>query len=259
VRNDLGIYERAAADWWNPSAPTFRSLHRAKEFHLEVLLAAWGPSLPGATLVDLGCGGGLLAVPLAERGAEVIGVDLGLEGLRAAAREAGRRGVPCEFLRADLTRTPLPPACADFVVLSDVLEHLPTPAAALAEASRLLKTDGQLFANTINRTWRARILAVTLAEQLRLLPPGTHDPRLFVRPDELVGAARAHGLRVESLHGERVRVLATVRGWAIRLKRCRGLGVSYSAFFVKAGTSTDNADRPRPATVSSAPAPLREP
>lgn len=233
TRNDLSLYDRHGAAWWDDSSTAFRSLRSVKDFRFRALVARYGPRLDGIGLVDLGCGGGLLAIPLAERGARVTGVDISRPSLSTAAAEAHRRGVRCRFVQCDLRNTGLPEASADLVLLSDVLEHVTPPQDALAECARLLKPGGHAFVNTINRTIRARILAVTLAEGLGYVPCGTHDPALFVRPAELRSMAADVGLRCTSMIGESVRILPTLRARAIVLRPSRGLGVSYSAHFVK--------------------------
>jgi 2-polyprenyl-6-hydroxyphenyl methylase/3-demethylubiquinone-9 3-methyltransferase len=204
-----------------------------KAYPLRALERRWGARLDGLHLVDLGCGGGLLSLPLAERGACVTGIDLSGASLQAADAEAKRRGLAFRSATADLAQTPLADGCADLVVLSDVLEHVTPPRGAIDEAARLLKPGGRMYVNTINRTWRARVLAIWLAEGLRFVPPGTHDARLFVRPSELRQMAEDAGLRVESLAGEAPRLLATLRSRAIELRPSRSLAVGYGAFLSK--------------------------
>ncbi len=233
ARNDLRIYDREAAAWWDSASPAFRSLHRVKDFHLALLARHWGERLDGRRIVDLGCGGGLLALPLSERGATVIGVDSSEGSVTAARAEARHAGASCRFLVADLVHTPFADGSADDVVLSDVLEHLDTPQQAIAEASRLLVPGGRLYVNTINRTLRSRCIAVSLAEGLGLVPRGTHDPALFVRPAELTEFAARAGLRTVRLIGEAPRLFTTLAKRAIALRESRSLAIAYSAFFVK--------------------------
>ncbi len=231
VRNDLQLYEREGDDWWSSTSRAFRSLRSVKAFHL-ALLERWFPGrIRGLRIVDLGCGGGLLSVPLAQRGARVLGVDLSARSLACAALHApaGR----CGFVRADLTRTPFADATADLVLVSDVIEHVDDPAGALREAARLIRPGGALFVSTLNRTLRARLLAVTIAESVRLVPPGTHDPRMFVRPVELREFARDAGLTCERWQGESVALLNTVRRWSVTLKPSASLAVGYSALLRK--------------------------
>lgn len=231
VRNDLEIYERRAADWWNPKSRWFRSLHRASAFHRARLRDRWRDRLRNARWVDLGAGGGLLSVPFLADIDRLTAVDLSpasLEALRTAAGEGADR---VETVERNLCDTGLPAACADLVTLSDVVEHVADPGAALAEAARLLRPGGELFVNTINRTVRAKWLAVHLAEGIGLIPRGTHDPRMFVTPDELVDAASRAGLRLVAMEGQAPRIAATVRSWAIELRPARSKAVAYSAFF----------------------------
>lgn len=236
TRNDLDLYDRHASDWWDAGSRAFRSLHRVKAHNLREIDARWGTHLRGATVVDLGCGGGLLTIPLAERGARTIGIDLSSGSLRAAVREAERRGVECRFVAGDVLCPPLDAGCADFVVLADVLEHLSDPPAAIAAATRLLRRGGRMFVNTINRTSKARLLAVTLAEGLGFVPRGTHDAALFVRPDELQAMAEHAGLKVEEFVGEAPRLLATLRSGAIELRGTPDLSVLYSAFLCRSAS-----------------------
>jgi 2-polyprenyl-6-hydroxyphenyl methylase/3-demethylubiquinone-9 3-methyltransferase len=230
MRNDLGIYDRHAGGWWAGDDRTFRSLRAVSEFRLAWLLRHVPLPVPGARIADLGCGGGLLAVPLAARGARLLGLDLSVPSLREARARAGPGSL---FLRADVRRTPLADASTDLVLLADVLEHVPDWPRAVAEAARILRRGGALYVNTINRTRRARLLAVALAERLGFLPRGTHDPALFVRPDELRATAARYGLRCCTITGEVPRLFTTVRTGAIRLRTSRSLAVAYGALFVK--------------------------
>jgi 2-polyprenyl-6-hydroxyphenyl methylase/3-demethylubiquinone-9 3-methyltransferase len=235
-RNDLELYERHAAAWWDPAARPFRSLQTAKRHHRDQLAAHWGGAIDGAVWVDLGCGGGLLSVPFLPRLLRLVLVDRSAASLDAARRQcvltAPDRAV--DTRATDLRGSGLPAGSADLVTLSDVVEHLDDPRAAIAEAARLLRPGGRLYVNTINRTRRARLLAVTLAEGLGLVPRGTHDPALFVRPADLLAMAGAVGLSCERLQGEAPRWLRTLRDWAIHLRAARSTAVSYGAFFRRA-------------------------
>jgi 2-polyprenyl-6-hydroxyphenyl methylase/3-demethylubiquinone-9 3-methyltransferase len=228
--NDLTIYDRHGDGWWREDDRTFRSLRAVSRFRLRWLLQRTPQTLAGALVADLGCGGGLLAVPLAAHGARVVGIDLSRNSLAAARAHAGGGAL---FVCADLTRCPLTDGCVDLALLADVLEHVAQWQAAVAEAARLLRPGGLLYVNTINRTKRARLLAVTLGEGLGLLPRGTHDPDLFVRPADLCAAAEASGLRCVALGGEAPRLLATLLAGEVKLRESRSLAVAYGAMFVK--------------------------
>lgn len=226
--NDLELYERHAGEWWNPRSAPFRSLHSVNEHRLSVLRAWLGGRFDGRVVADLGCGGGLLARPLAEAGARVVGLDLSAASL-AQAKARVRGG----FLRADALALPLAAHSVDIVLLADVLEHVADRRRVLREAARVLRPGGVAFVNTLNRTWKARVLAVQLAEGVRLIPRGTHDAELFVRPDELARDAWSAGLVLEALQGESVDVLRTLRRWAIALRASGDTSVGYSALLRK--------------------------
>ncbi|MCA8955490.1 MAG: 3-demethylubiquinone-9 3-O-methyltransferase [Planctomycetes bacterium] len=228
--NDLEIYDRHGRGWWDEHDRTFASLRSVAGFRRGVL-ESWLPrGVAGLRVVDLGCGGGLWAVPLAESGANVVGVDRSLESLRTALQRASHR---CRFVRADLNDPPLADGCADLVVLADVIEHLDDPQIAVYQAARLLVPGGLLYVSTLNRTRRAGVLAVALAEGLGLIPRGTHDPKRFVRPEALDDMAGRCGLRRQNLQGEALAWWPTLRRWAVVLRRGRSSAVSYAALFRK--------------------------
>ena len=230
--NDLTLYDRHADQWWDARSKAFRSLHRVNEFRTALLTEWLGTNLEGQVAVDLGCGGGLLCAHLESCGARWIGVDLSFESLKTGQGRLGRR-----FARADVAHVPLKSGCADLVLAADVLEHVKDTRAVLAEAARLLKPGGALYVNTINRTRRAKLLAVDLAEGVGLVPRGTHDAALFVDPDELRAEAWHLRLSLEELQGESVDVIRTVRSWAIALRRSNDISVGYSALFRKVSSA----------------------
>jgi 2-polyprenyl-6-hydroxyphenyl methylase/3-demethylubiquinone-9 3-methyltransferase len=228
MANDLDLYENHAQHWWNKSAHAFRSLHAVNEFRAQLLHEWLASRMPGAAVIDLGCGGGLLSEPCAHAGARVFGLDLGRKSARAAAARLGPR-----FVQGDLLHLPFADATADIVLLADVLEHVPSVERAVAEAARILRSGGYMYVNTINRTRRARWLAVAVAEGIGLVPRGTHDPELFISPEELVRSAERAGLRREVIQGESVDLLRTLRRWAVTLRKSDDTSVTYSVLFRK--------------------------
>ena len=229
-RNDLDLYERHAEDWWDDRSDAFRSLHGVNRFRARLVVEWFGERLPGAQVVDLGCGGGLLARPMLEQGAQLVGVDLSHVSLRAAHARLNGSSL---FVQGDATSSPLRTGCADVVLLADVLEHVEDPVVPLREAARLLRPGGLLYVNTINSGLRARLLAVTVAEGLGLVPRGTHDPALFIAPAELERLAAGVGLRLLRLQGEAPALLKTIRRWTIELKPSASSAVTYSALLEK--------------------------
>jgi len=233
VRNDLQIYEREAGRWWDESDRYFRSLRSVGNFHVELMRRAWSRDLAGARLADLGCGGGHAAIELSRMGAHVTGIDRSSEGVKVASERAREESLSTEFRCADLRDSGLPSEKFDFVIMTDVLEHIEQPEQGIQEAARLLRPGGALFVNTFNRTWCSRFAVVTLAERLGLVPRGTHDGNLFVRPGELESVAVDCGLHLEELIWERPALLRSVRNWSIHLVVARR-GFGYSAFLRKA-------------------------
>jgi 2-polyprenyl-6-hydroxyphenyl methylase/3-demethylubiquinone-9 3-methyltransferase len=155
----------------------------------------------GAVLVDLGCGGGLLAPRVAGKGYHHVGVDLTASALGLA------RGHGVTVVRADVGRVPLADGCADVVAAGEILEHVPDLPAVLREACRLLRPGGLLVVDTIAATALARLIAVRLAERVPGgPPPGIHDPALLVDRAELVRECARHGVDL-ALWGIRPSVL----------------------------------------------------
>lgn len=233
-RNDLAIYEEHAATWWSPDSKAFRSLRAVCAHDLELIRTEWGARLPGARVADLGCGGGFLSLDLAELGADVTGVDLSGASLGAARERARMCRLRARFVRADIADCPLESGGFDFALLHDVLEHVENVPRVVAEAARLLRPGGGLYVSTIDRGFLSTLQVVWLGEGLGLIPRGTHDPRLFLRPAELEAHARAAGLRTTLLLRRRPNLLATLRDRVIRLRVARR-GPTYAVFLQKEG------------------------
>ena len=184
-RNDLAQYDDLADQWWEVSGG-FAALHWLAASRAEHIPPALGPD---AVLVDLACGGGLMAPHAARLGYRHVGVDLGAQGLRVA-REHGVLTV-----RGSVLAVPLADGCADVVVAGEILEHVEDDVGVLAECARLLRPGGTLVVDALAATRIGRFLMVTVAERLPGgPPPGIHDPALFVDRARLLAAADALGL-----------------------------------------------------------------
>jgi 2-polyprenyl-6-hydroxyphenyl methylase/3-demethylubiquinone-9 3-methyltransferase len=183
----------------------------------------------GAVLVDVGCGAGLLAPHVADKGYHHIGVDLTTSALTQAARHGVR------VVRGDATALPLPDGCADVVSAGELFEHVTDLPAAVREACRVLRPGGVLVADTLNATRRARFVAVTIGERLPGgAPPGIHDPELFVRPAQLVAECAAHGVSltvrgIRPAAGALLRWLVTRRG-EVPIVPSRSAAILYQAW-----------------------------
>jgi 2-polyprenyl-6-hydroxyphenyl methylase/3-demethylubiquinone-9 3-methyltransferase len=228
-RNDPGQYDDLADEWWRPDG-VFAMLHWIAEARAALIPPA---ARPGAVLVDLGCGAGLLAPHAARLGYRHVGVDVGRTAL-ALAREHGVLPV-----RADATRVPLADGVADVVSAGEILEHVPDLRAAVAEACRVLRPGGTLVIDTIAATRRARLVAVWIAERVPGgAPKGIHDPALFVDRAVLRAECARHGVQL-SLRGMRPSIPGMVRWLArrspdARMVPTRSTAVLFQAFGVKA-------------------------
>lgn len=200
---EIGRFNALAAEWWNPEGP-MKPLHRLNPMRLGFLrqqLAAHFGRPPraiggfdGLSLLDLGCGAGLVAEPLARMGFTVTGLDLAEDNIRIARAHAEAGGLAIDY-RAEPVETFQPEALFDAITMLEVVEHVPDVGAFVAAAARHLRPGGILIASTLNRTLKAYGLAIVGAEYvLRWLPRGTHDWKKFVTPDELDAHFAAAGL-----------------------------------------------------------------
>jgi 2-polyprenyl-6-hydroxyphenyl methylase / 3-demethylubiquinone-9 3-methyltransferase len=194
---DNEYYEGMDDLWWNPDGPA-AILHAINQPRVGFYLRELG-DLGGRLVLDAGCGGGLVARELAAAGAGVVGVDRSLGSLGVARRVVG---APFRPAQGRLERLPFAGGSFDAVVAADVLEHLPDLPAAVTELARVLAPGGSFLFDTINRTPWAWFTAVFGLEQvLRIVPRGTHDWRLFIRPAELDRLLRRAGLEPVQLIG----------------------------------------------------------
>lgn len=231
VRNNLTLYERHASEWWIPDSPFFCSLHAVNQLCRDDILLEMGHELRDATVVDLGCGGGLLAKPLAERGAMVLASDLSGRSLCEARRQSC--GVAVHPVQADACCQPFGDGIADLVLCADILEHIPAWPRVMAEASRLVRPGGRIFISTLTRTWLSSLIGVHLAEGLGFVPKGTHDPALLIRPDEIAACADSLGLSARPPVGLTPRLLKSVIHGRLHLRRSTHVLVSYALWLDK--------------------------
>lgn len=193
MRNDLTIYNTVADRWWSDDIRWVRTLKNLVPGRL-----AWFDrhmDWQGRDVLDLGCAGGFMAEALALRGANVTGIDPAADAIDAARAHARESGLRIGYDVGVGEALPYHRASFDAVVCVDVLEHVADLAKVLSEVVRTLRPGGLFLFDTINRNPLARLATITVAEDvLRLLPRGTHDPAMFIRPTELRAAMQRAGL-----------------------------------------------------------------
>ena len=197
---EVSKFEQLASRWWDPNSE-FKPLHEINPLRLDYIDAR--AHLGGKAVLDVGCGGGILAESMAARGAHVTGIDMGeapLEVARLHLLESGQqvdyRRVPVEELAEEM------PGRFDVVTCMEMLEHVPDPASVITACATLVKPGGQVFFSTINRNPKAYLFAIVGAEYvLRMLPRGTHDFAKFIRPSELGRWTRDAGLDTRDITG----------------------------------------------------------
>jgi len=197
---ELQKFSELAHRWWDPHGE-FRPLHDINPLRLDWIDSR--AALAGKKVLDVGCGGGILAEAMAGRGASVTGIDLSEKSLRVAELHRLESGAAVTYEHA--MAEPFAAQHAgefDVVTCLELLEHVPEPASVVAACARLVRPGGQVFFSTINRNPKAYLFAVVGAEYvLRLLPRGTHDYLRFIKPSELSRFCRSAGLRPEELVG----------------------------------------------------------
>jgi 2-polyprenyl-6-hydroxyphenyl methylase/3-demethylubiquinone-9 3-methyltransferase len=197
---ELAKFDAIAGRFWDPEGE-FRPLHLLNPVRAQFI--AERVRLAGCRVLDVGCGGGLLAEALARAGARVTGIDLAPGMIEVARLHAAESALSIDY-RVGAAEDPGAPAGQGFdaITCMEMLEHVPTPAATVVTLARLLRPGGALFVSTLNRNLKSFLLAIVGAEYvLRLIPRGTHEYERFIRPAELARWARAAGLTLKSTAG----------------------------------------------------------
>lgn len=226
---EIAKFEALAERWWDPQGE-FKPLHELNPLRLEFIRVRL--PLAGVRIIDVGCGGGILAESLARAGADVIGIDLAETPLRVAELHALECNVAVRYrLESVEDHAANNAGRYDAVTCMEMLEHVPRPDAMLSSLAALLRPGGQLFVSTLNRNLKSFLMAIVGAEYVMgLLPRGTHEYERFIRPSELARWARSAGLTLGTLTGISVDPLTR----AFRLSR--DTDVNYLAQFVRPGT-----------------------
>ena len=224
---EIAKFAQLASRWWDPHSE-FKPLHDMNPLRLKYINDRAG--LKGKTVLDVGCGGGILAESMAGLGASVTGIDLGEAPLAVAKLHLKESGQKVEYRHVsaeDLAREQ--PGSFDVVTCMEMLEHVPNPASTIAACAQLVKPGGQVFFSTINRNPKSWFMAIVGAEYvLKLLPRGTHEYMKFIKPSEMERWARHAGLSVRELTGMHYNPLSK------QFNLGQGVDVNYIAYCVRA-------------------------
>jgi 2-polyprenyl-6-hydroxyphenyl methylase / 3-demethylubiquinone-9 3-methyltransferase len=223
---EVAKFEAGASRFWDAQGE-FRPLHLLNP--VRTRFVSERVPLAGLRVLDVGCGGGLLAESLAREGAQLTAIDLAPAMIEVARLHAAAAGLTIDYRLAgaeELLRAH--PAVFDVITCMEMLEHVPEPAAMLGTLAQLLKPGGALFVSTLNRNLRSFLLAIVGAEYLmNLIPRGTHEYERLIRPAELARWARAAGLDLQGLAG------IELNPFTARVNLSTDVGVNYLAHFLR--------------------------
>lgn len=185
-RGEIAKFEAVASRWWDTEGE-FKPLHSINPLRLGYITERAG-GLFGKTVLDVGCGGGILSESMARQGATVTGLDMGAEPLQVARLHALESGVELDYVQETVEEHAAKhPEKYDVVTCMEMLEHVPDPASVVKACARLVKPGGHVFFSTLNRNGKSWLMAVVGAEYiLRMVPKGTHDIKKFIKPAELL-------------------------------------------------------------------------
>lgn len=197
---EIAKFDALASRWWDPQGD-FRPLHEINPLRVDYIRQR--VPLSDKNVLDVGCGGGILAEAMAEAGARVTGIDMAEKPLAVARLHQAESGTDVDYRQstAEDLATEMP-AAFDIVTCLEMLEHVPSPKTVIESCKRLVRPGGDLFFSTINRNPKSFLFAIVGAEYLlRLLPAGTHEYEKFIRPSEMDEWARESGLQLNSSIG----------------------------------------------------------
>lgn len=198
--HEIHKFGSQAERWWDPNGE-FKTLHDVNPLRLHFIRQF--ADLAGKRVLDVGCGGGILTEGLAKAGADALGIDLSEDLIDIADLHGLESGVTAHYQKISAeSLAEQQPAGFDHVTCMEMLEHVPDPASIIRACATLVKPGGMVFFSTLNRVPKAYLLAILAAEHiLRMVPPGTHDYKTFIKPSELCQSARNAGLELQGMTG----------------------------------------------------------
>jgi 2-polyprenyl-6-hydroxyphenyl methylase/3-demethylubiquinone-9 3-methyltransferase len=206
--DEVARFSAQARAWWQPDGP-FRFLHAfgpQRLAYIDARVAAWQgsatPTYQGMRVIDIGCGGGLLAEPLAQRGATVVGIDASAASIEVARLHAAETGTAVTYRVATAEELADAGERFDVAVACEIVEHVADLDGFIDSLGRLVRPGGLVLLSSLNRTWKSRVFGVWVAEYLLgWVPPGTHDWRRFQKPSELAARFQQAGFRTRDVTG----------------------------------------------------------
>ncbi|AMF94341.1 bifunctional 2-polyprenyl-6-hydroxyphenol methylase/3-demethylubiquinol 3-O-methyltransferase UbiG [Vibrio fluvialis] len=199
--NEIKKFEEMASRWWDLEGE-FKPLHQINPLRLNYVLER-ADGLFGKKVLDVGCGGGILAESMAREGAQVTGLDMGKEPLEVARLHALETGTKLTYIQSTIEDHAQDNAQAyDVVTCMEMLEHVPDPLSVIQSCAALVKPGGHVFFSTLNRNFKSYLFAIVGAERLlKIVPEGTHDHEKFIRPSELLKMIDATPLQEQAITG----------------------------------------------------------
>ena len=234
-KKEIDKFSKLASEWWNPNGK-FKPLHKFNPVRLgyikESILKKFkkkniNNSIKNLSILDIGCGGGLLCEPLSRLGARVVGIDASEKNIKIAKTHAKESNLKISYYCASPENFKYK-GKFDVILNMEIVEHVHDINLFLKESSKFLKKNGIMFIATLNKTLKSYIFAIVGAEYvLRWLPIGTHDWNMFVKPDDLIKICKKNSLRLDEILGVKYNVLS--RDWYLS----RDNDVNYLARFEK--------------------------
>ncbi len=234
-KKEIEKFSKIAAEWWNPNGK-FKPLHKFNPIRIKYIrdnivkkfnLKSSRKPLKNISILDIGCGGGLLSEPMSRMGAKVVGIDASKKNINVAKYHAKRNKLKIDYICSypeNLKKNKR----FDVILNMEIVEHVEDLKLFIKETSKLLKKDGLMFIATLNKTLKSYLFAIVGAEYiLRWLPIGTHEWEKFVEPEKLIKFGKENRLKLESLDGVKFNVVSNQ--WLLS-KDC---SVNYIAKFTK--------------------------
>jgi len=198
--HEINKFGSQAERWWDKNGE-FKTLHDVNPLRISFIQQFINPQ--DQRMVDVGCGGGILTEGLANKGADITGIDLSQELLDVADLHSLESGANAKYQKISAEAlAEAEPASFDHIVCMEMLEHVPEPGSVIAACAAMVKPGGYVFFSTLNRKPKAYLMAIVAAEHiLKMLPAGTHDYKTFIKPSELSQSARNAGLELVEMIG----------------------------------------------------------